>query len=143
MWWITQMWSLWSIASFPLQVPMNFFLIWWWNMFQSPCIEFWNTIAMLIKECPSSMWNFTCTRYAAYFLAIHKYIWFICSVSDIKSLLNACRFSGAWLISTLFPKFATEIWSLKIYWFVDMLLLCLCVYGVYLIRAFCTWWCEK
>ena len=30
------------------------------------------------------------------------------------------RFSGVWLICTLFLAFATEIWSLKIYWFVYM-----------------------
>ena len=72
---------------------------------------------MLIKECLSSTLNFICTRYASYCLVIHRYFWFICSVPD-KSLWLACRFSGGWLISTLFPKFATEIWSLKIYWFV-------------------------
>ena len=33
------------------------------------------------------------------------------------------RFSGGWLISTLFLEVATKIWSLKIYWFAYMLLL--------------------
>jgi len=42
---------------------------------------------------------------------------FMFSHSD-TGLWFTYRFSGVWLISTLSLEFATEIWSLKIYWFV-------------------------
>lgn len=48
--------------------------------------------------------------------------WFIFSLPDNISWW-AYRFSGDWRISTLFLEFATEIWSLKIYWFVYIFLL--------------------